>query len=43
MIAPTSTALAPDQALPHRDILLDAALMRPVLSRLGAAALVRID
>ena len=43
MIAPTSTALAPDQALPHRDILLDAALMRPVLSRLGAAAPVRID
>jgi len=43
MIAPTSTALAPDQALPHRDILLDAASMRPVLSRLGAAALVRID
>jgi tRNA A-37 threonylcarbamoyl transferase component Bud32 len=43
MIAPPFSALAPDQALPHRDVLLDAALMRPVLSRLGAAAPVRID
>jgi len=43
MIAPPSTALAADRALPHRDRLLDAALMRPVLSHLGAAAPVRID
>ena len=43
MIAPPFAALAPDQALPHRDVLLDPVLMRPVLSRLGAAAPVRID
>src|SRR5919197_1872351 len=43
MITTPSTALAPDDALPHRDVLLDSTLMRPVLSRLGAEAPVRID
>src|SRR5262249_8879882 len=43
MIAAASRVLAPDEALPRRDELLDCSVMRSVLSRLGADAPVRVD
>ena len=43
MIATASRVLAPDEALPRRDELLDCSVMRAVLSQLGAVAPVRID
>jgi hypothetical protein len=43
MIATPSIALAIDRELPHRDVLLDASVMRSVLSRLGTAGPVHMN
>src|SRR5262245_25884929 len=43
MIAAASRVLAPDEALPRRDELLDCSVMRSVLSRLGVDAPARVD